>query len=942
MLTIMQQLCDMLINGAAYILAVLVGTAKNNSIFTNFNFFTTVNSADNPFLNILMQGMVGATDGGSGPNYGQFIYRLAFILFGVLVAVQIFKLFINPASRGNATPVRSVSWIIFTAFLMIFGQSILSTVLSGFTTLIQDNMKSLFNLSELDSETNLIKWYDALGNLTHLNRYGAAMICAAGVGGSLLRASITYLERYLSFAVTCYMGPFAMAMATCDDTRRSTTQWLQSVVSQMIGIVLSLMFLYMGAQALTMSNAFIGDHTELEAVIIKSVGATAFFSLSFSSEKFLSAFGIQTMHMGDTAQAVANGARLAMGAAIAALRVDAGVAKAGAKAGFGTAANRGLLNNMKFSSSAVSAPGVSGALKRAHNANMDNITKKYGGVVSTGGITRGADGKLSFAMPNGATQQDKKILDGLNKGRIQDAIAQGGLQKKEDGSPVNAKAAKTLKDYGVNNANDLARAMYGDKAFKNGESYQMASMLRGDKTGGQYLVLSGVDQNGNLITKAPRVPDRATSTLSEQTQKALGESDKAYSNAEKQRNNTVARDPREKALMDAGYANGYRSLANDTLGTEGASKFKQIDSATLSEDGRLTFTGKGADGKAVQSSVDTMYNPNASTSRLSEAAQSALRTDAEPLSNEQRTELGTKAVDQRERALMNAGYENGYTGLAQSMLGEREASKYASIDSASLSDDGKLTFTGKDKDGADLTSTVNTAGSHTFASNGERLLNANNQAVAEINSRGNVTPYNVADDSFNIADIPIKSEFTPHFEQKTAFATRNDGQNVVPMLGADPHTLVDNPAKVSDYLPGFSYDPKHNQFVGYAAIDDTALNLDAPADERRKNIGRVVLNIDELRNIPSADKFDSLEGLPSGTLIYPDGHQETINVRAVDGQYSMTSKDHRGTTAPLYAITEEEFGAIKAEEHEAQNSKANSKKKDQKKGSKDSDDSDDA
>ena len=834
---ILQQLCDALINGAAYILTVIVGSSSYNSIFTNFNFFTLVSSTENPFLNIVMQGMAG-----DGTGWGAFFYRIAFMLFGVLAAIQIFKAFINPSSRGNASPVRTVLWIIFAGFLMIYGQAILSSILGWFTTLMQGNMKSLFNLSNLDEEANLIKWSDALANLNHLNRYGAAMICAAGVGGSLLRAVISYLERYLSFAVTCYMEPFAMAMSVCDDTRRSTTQWVQSVASQMIGLVLSLIFLYMGAQALVASDGFLGltNETlngferalgnnsngvlELQRVIIKSVGATAFFSLSWGSEKFLSAFGIQTMHIGDTAQAVASGSRLAMAAATTGLRLDKEI---GSK-GLGIAARGGVLNRLKFSSDKVAAPGLGGALKRGHNAVMDGVTKHYGGVTGTGGITRKANGKLSFAIPNGATPQDKKILDGLNKGLIQNAIAQGGLQKKADGSPVNAKAAKTLKDYGVNNANDLARAMYGDKAFKNGESYQMASMLRGDKTGGQYLVLSGVDQNGNLITKAPRVPDRVTSTLSEQTQKALGESDKAYSNAEKQRNNTVARDPREKALMDAGY-------------------------------------------------------------------------------------------------------KDGYAGLAHSMLGEEESSKFSSIDSVSLDSNGTLTFTGKDKDGTNLTSTVDTMGSSTaFAPNGEKLVNAEGQAVADIDARGNVAPYNVSGGGFDLSNVT----YEPSSEQRTAFAGPDvNGNNVVPELGANPQTLVQSPDKVDEYLAGFTYDAKHNQFHGYATFDDVAINLDAPAEERRAHTGKVDINVDELRHVPD----DSLEGVACGTLTKQDGTQQTVYVRSVDGDYVFSTGDHRDKTTNLHAVTADEYENLNDEAHAEQNDKAN-RRKDKRNHSEDSDD----
>ena len=951
MISLLTQFADLLINGSAYILAVLIGTSTTNSIFTNFNFFTTVNSQDNPFLNILMQGMVGNQAG----QWGEFIYRLAFILFGALAAAQIFKSFINPASRGNASPSRTIMWIITAGFLMIFGQKLLSAVLEAFTGLIQGNMKAVFDLKNLDDEANIMNQYDLLAYMNHLNRFGAALVCACGVGASLLAATITYLERYLSFAVTAYLGPFAMAMTACDDTRRSSVQWLQSFISQMLGIVLSLMFLYMGAQALTMSDSFLGgswsrtsdmfltgDSERLSLIILRSVGATVFFSLSRGTEKFLGAFGIQTMHLGDAAQAVAQGTRTAG----VALRAGMAVGKKEVDAAGTVAANSGLLDKMKLPSSVATKGTLGGAMARSANAMLDSINKKHGGMpqdIGGVGVRRDSHGKFSFVSPNDATARDKKILNGLNNGTIQQAIHDGGLLKKADGTPVNDSAAKTLSKYGVNNANDLARVMYGSKAFENGENYQMASIAKGDKTGAQYMVLSGVDQNGNLVNKGARIPDRTTSSLDSKTEAALHKSSTPYTSEQQAKLNTSAHDPREKALMDSGYAGGYQDLANSTLKPEEAAKFKDITSASLSDNGTLTFTGTDQSGNKVEASANTRVAADASAgSRLNSDAQDALRSDAEPFSNADRHNFNTNARDSREYALMNAGYEDGYNGLAKSMLGEQEASKYASVNSASLSSDGKLTFEGTSKDGGKLSSTVDISGGATFAPDGERLLNSQNQAFASIDGSGNVTSHGVVDDNFDISKINVETNYTPPIDYKTPFADRSSGKN--PEISFEPKTVGENPNSVGTVASGFGFDEQNGTVHGYGVYGQNNLNFDDP--ERAAHTGEIDLDIKKLNSVPDGDNF---QPFACGTFTLQDGQQQAVYFRrGPDGEPQFVTEDDDGGETKAHTVlrpvTQDEYVELNNAENSGNGNKPNNKKggKSSNDHGDDSDDSDDA
>lgn len=809
------QFADLLVNGAAYILAVILGTSENGSVFTNFNFFTKVSSEDNPFLFVLMQGMVGSS---TARQFGAMLYQIAFILFGVLAAVQIFKAFINPASRGNASPMRTILWVIFSGFLLIYGQDILYALLSRFTSFIQTNFQVsgvLEGLSNVDSSTNLIKWYDVLNNSLNLNRVGAALICAFGVGGALLKATITYLERYLSYAVTIYLSPFASAMAVCDDTRRSTVQWIQSVVSQTIAIILSIMFLYFGSQAMVMDSGSIKSwwqttltydtDSSMAVMIIRSVGATAFFSLSSGCEKFLSVFGIQTMHLGDTAQAVAAGARNAMIAVTTGIKLDKDVGSLGT----GIAARGGLLNRMKAPANMTNATGAKGMAARVWNQSLDRATTKHGGVTDTGGIIRGADGKFKFANPNGATKQQKAILDGLNDGSIQNAIRDGGLRKDAASDPKSASAAEKLKNLGVNDANDLARALYGDRAFKHGENYSMATMAKGDKTGADYMVLSGVDQNGALVARASRVP---------------GDAD----------------------------------------------------------------------------------------SRISQNLRDALNSPAEKYDNAKQRELGTSAKDSHEQAMMENGYTGGYKDFAKSMLGDHEASKYDSIDSVELTDDGNLKFTGKDKNGAELTSTVSSFSGGMASADGERLLNANNSPIAEIDKNGNVSAYNYSGDGVNMADIPVQSTYVPPAEPQHApfSSVGSDGDNHPVPVGFDLNEYKSAKNK-GDVVYGFE-NAGGGVWQGYA----TENNTPSIPDGRDEQIGKLSIESSKVDAIPQ--DWDGYNRMPVGTYeLNGKTYTAYMNGTEADGKLQSTYvsyQDENGEMHKLYNVTEEESSAHRSED----------------------------
>ena len=305
--TFLAQLGDLLFNAAAWMLKVLMAPEGGN-IFTNFNFYTPTSANGNPFLGLVMPYFYGNGTTDAGYN----LFRICWMLFAILAALQILKTFRDPAARGNASPGRSLIWILISAGLMVGGHLLLEGLLSVFSTFMQNFAGSISgSITSLD-DANLLSEF---GILSEPSDYVLTCIVSAGLATTTIAAGITYIERYLSFAVTAYLAPIAFACASNDDMRDTFKLWAQSMLEQALGIFLSVAMLALAMKALTTPDTYFDSfkadfwtNSALSISLLKCTSATVILGFCRNIEKFLNVIGFKTMPNGDAAKSFLAGA----------------------------------------------------------------------------------------------------------------------------------------------------------------------------------------------------------------------------------------------------------------------------------------------------------------------------------------------------------------------------------------------------------------------------------------------------------------------------------------------------------------------------------------------------------------------------------------------------------------------------------------------------------
>lgn len=302
------QFGDLMFNAAAWMLKLIM-TPNSGNVFTNFNFYSPASASGNPFLGLVMPYFYGNGTTDAGYN----LFRICWMLFAILAALQILKTFRDPSSRGNAAPGRTLIWILISAGLMVGGHFLLGQLLEYFSTFMNGFAGALgASVESLDNNVNLLyEW----GIISEPSDYILTCIVAAGLAATTMAAGITYIERYLSFAVTAYLAPIAFACASNDDMRDTFKLWVQSMLEQAFGIFLSVAMLALAIKALTTPDSYflqykVGFWTRksLDISILKCTSATVILAFCKNIEKFLNVIGFKTMPNGEAAKSFLAGA----------------------------------------------------------------------------------------------------------------------------------------------------------------------------------------------------------------------------------------------------------------------------------------------------------------------------------------------------------------------------------------------------------------------------------------------------------------------------------------------------------------------------------------------------------------------------------------------------------------------------------------------------------
>lgn len=111
---------------------------------------------------------------------------------------------------------------------------------------------------------------------------------------ALITASVTYIERYLSFALYIILGPFCIAFYPASENKSITTEWVKGILSQVFGIFISLFALSLVGYSLISMK----DNTNVFMLAV----TLALLSFVKNSEKFVNMLGLRTMPNLDTAR----------------------------------------------------------------------------------------------------------------------------------------------------------------------------------------------------------------------------------------------------------------------------------------------------------------------------------------------------------------------------------------------------------------------------------------------------------------------------------------------------------------------------------------------------------------------------------------------------------------------------------------------------------------
>ena len=371
------------------------------------------------------------------------IFSIAWILFGLIIAISAYKLIVGPlvGERGSS-PINIFGRMILTTILIYFSSSILYLVFSAYTSLITPFTQGVIpyinaSASSASGANGVIGFLNSLvtslgtgGTLSNAAEFGVHQytyilycILSMGLGTSIITSTLSYIERYLSLAITVYLGPIALAFYGSEETSNVTKDWVMSLIQQCIGIIVNIWMFAMAFEAMRWNYANyvnagwtgLPDLVMTEGYVSQKITAIvlclAFLSLARNSEKFFNAMGFRTMPNGDLARSFATGlATLGSGAMIA-MRAVGGATKAlgGAPKAIGGANALSGTTGNKFGGGGPIRTGENGLLQtssyasRSTKESVDSLNKAISD-------TR----KLQQATHSNLSQSEKRsVINGL-------------------------------------------------------------------------------------------------------------------------------------------------------------------------------------------------------------------------------------------------------------------------------------------------------------------------------------------------------------------------------------------------------------------------------------------------------------------------------------------------------------------------------------------------
>lgn len=253
------------------------------------------------------------------------------IAYGILI-VNIYLVFMRMISNGingeRNKIIKSIFVVIVASLLIYYKEPVLMAI-AGFFNFAID--KILYLLGDVQVK-QVEAYYSA--NISD-NMIFLCMLIAIALAE--MRAVITYLERLVTYMIYMLMYPICLAFSVSQETMNTFKEWFIGVLSQGFGIIMSFAFLKMAmamqgvafASDIHIDGFFSDDENKILALVL----CVVLYSISNSTEKLLSPFGMKTMNHGSAGNLISLAAGTATSMVSQAARTGTRLGVKGIKAG---------------------------------------------------------------------------------------------------------------------------------------------------------------------------------------------------------------------------------------------------------------------------------------------------------------------------------------------------------------------------------------------------------------------------------------------------------------------------------------------------------------------------------------------------------------------------------------------------------------------------------
>lgn len=305
----------------------------NTLMDAQFTSFTGLNS----FIKIL-SGMT------NGDEFTVLLQRISITILIIVTLFSVIKSMASPlAGKESTSPGTVLMKSAVAAVCIGFYPKIVDFIIEILNTFASSPLfhKSI-NLGVIDTAGLSFASFADIGIILNV-----VAIVAIFIG--MLMAAVSYLERYLSFALYIALGPICFAFYPGKDTESLLREWFMGVLSQIFGILVCLFALTMVGNQLEgigLVDGFIPNTVVGTTTIAKFLVVIALLGFVRNSEQFINMLGLRTMPNQDAARSFFGAFATTAGLGIAAVK------------GFtaGKNAYEKYFNGEKMGSSAVGGP----------------------------------------------------------------------------------------------------------------------------------------------------------------------------------------------------------------------------------------------------------------------------------------------------------------------------------------------------------------------------------------------------------------------------------------------------------------------------------------------------------------------------------------------------------------------------------------------------------